>query len=263
MRKMGEVPAGAPAEDQAKLQAELPAAVGDAQRIILVLLLGSPSAVILVLLGAALSVHLKEMLGNPTSRFIPGLQRVHLTLAAVVAGIFTVAFPLAVSFGLNGGGSPITIVVWALAMFAVPAFVIHWLPNAMPALLIAMALLGFGALRAETRGSQWLPSAAMALPLLVVSIGCLASVATRLGHLNEEMFEYNRRMQTMGGQARSPWPFFLSHKMRFRRNHRLTSQETLISRARHWHAAWRTIWMAVAFGVFMGVLTGVLACAIK
>ncbi len=180
-------------------------------------------------------------------------------MAGVLAGIFTVAVPLAVCVGLGWSGSCLTVVAFALALFTLSAFFIHWLPQGFPALAVGLALFGLVAINEKGHGSSWSPPTSILLLLLAVSIAGLASVALRLARFNEEMVEYHRRMKMTGVREAGLWRFLPVRDLRCWRTSGLPLSDGLVRRAAHWHAARRTIWTAVGIGPLLGCLIAALA----
>jgi hypothetical protein len=220
-------------------------------------LLTIPSAMLLIWVGATLSVHLKDMLGNPDSRLTPDLHRTHLALASLLIAIFTVTAPLAAASQVDVGMSSASVVAWSLTLFSVSALIVHWFPYALPP-LFAIACFFIG-LASRGRGSSWSLSPTTAWALIIVSLGGLTHIGWRLGHFNEEMFEYHRRWKTEPRDSRGfPW-FFPSKDMRVGRRAGSPVADTLLDRALRWHAAWKTMWVALGLGLMMGGILGAMA----
>src|SRR5579862_3636952 len=186
-------------EEQAPLVAEV-------QHTVVTGFIGVQSLVLLMFVGVGLSIHLKEMLGNPTSRLVPGLNRTHLTLAGLIVAFLIGVLALAICCGPGLGISPLAVVACLLAMLAIPAFLAHWRPEA---LLLIFAILPLPMV-ANKRPVPWPPSAGVFFTILAVSIGCLVSVGTRLRRFNEEMAEFRRRIPIVPAMtaARVPWSPF-------------------------------------------------------
>jgi hypothetical protein len=216
-----------------------------------------PTAALLICAGAVLSVYLKEMLGNSTSRLVPNLQRTHLTLAALFTATFTVLVPIVAASTVDLGMSTATAVALSLALFASAAFIVHWFPYALPP-VIAIASFFFGLALNGSRTS-WSLSPATTWGLIIVSLGGLTWIGLRLARLHEEMFEYHRRWKAEPRDSRGFAWFFPSGDMRLGKRAGSPVADTLLGRARRWHAAWRTMWVAVGLGLFVGGMLGVMA----
>jgi hypothetical protein len=220
-------------------------------------MLAIPAVMFLIGAGASLSVHLKEMLGNPNSRLTPDLQRTHLVLASLLIAIFTVAAPLAAASQVDIGMSAATVVAWSLTLFAASALIVHWFPYALPP-AVAIACLFIG-LASRGRGSSWSLNPTTTWALIIVSLGGLTSIGWRLAHLHEGMFEYHRRWKAEPRDSRGfPW-FFPQGDMRVGRRAVAPVAETLLGRALRWHAAWKTMWVALGLGLFVGGILGAMA----
>ncbi len=220
-------------------------------------LLVIPSAMLLIWVGATLSVHLKDMLGNPDSRLIPGLQRTYLVLASLLIAIFTVAAPLAAASQVDLGMSAATVVAWSLTLFTASASIVHWFPYALPP-VVAIGCLFIG-LASRGRGSSWSLSPATTWALIIFSLAVLTHIGLRLAHFHEGMFEYRRRWKAEPRDSRGfPW-FFPPAGVRIGRRDGSPVAETLLGRALRWHAAWQTMWVAVGLGLFMGGMLGAMA----
>jgi hypothetical protein len=272
-------PPDLPAEARAKLQElqthELLAQAGQA-RSLMVLTLAPGCGLLFIWLGVAMSIHLKEMLGNPTSRLTPGLARAHLAVAGVVALVVTVAFPFAAALAVGSVDSSLAhaslvIVACAVSIFAVAALLAHWRPWATVAIWVGFGLLvGLGATTARV-DLLWMPSAVQAAAMLAISILCVMAVGARLACFNEEMSEYHQRFPTRVGDVfgTSPglagWanPLYLwfspAKDLRFSRSRGANLPESVIERARHWHAANRSARLLVLIAPFIGGLMGVMA----
>lgn len=258
-------PPGFPREVRAKIQAlqppELVEQAAQTRRVLLVTCLGPSCGALFIGFGIAMSVHLKEMLGDPTSRLIPGLAQAHLTLAGVAVVTGAVASPLAASLALGVAGSALTFVAYPLAIFALSACVAHWRPLALPAIWIAIAVLGFGASFSGKIDALMEPSAAQAAAMLAASIVCVIVVGARLAGFNEEMPEYHRRVPLrvgdMFGASRGAanaafWWFPPTRDMLSWRRQRSSLEENVFQRAWHWHAAARPTSWIVLMGPFQG-----------
>jgi hypothetical protein len=216
-------------------------------------------ASVLGCLGATMSIHLKQMLGNPHSRFMPGLQRAQLTIAGILSFLFviTMSFVLSATVSPFLGARDVSVVcaAFSLAVFAIAVSLTHFFPNAI-AFLFCMAMLM--PLIGETRsagGAVRLPSTLESLLIISFSIACLASIVWRLTRLNEEMPEYHRRFDTTGQQRGPIWPV-PSRAIRSWRRRTSPMETGIVWRASHWGAARAPIIPAVGIGLGLGVVVG-------
>jgi hypothetical protein len=219
--------------------------------------IGFYSFILLSFVGTGLSIHLKAMLGAPTSPLVPGLRQTHLTLAGLmIAGVIGV-LALTICCGPGLGVSPLAVVAYLLAMLAIPAFLAHWRPETLVVMVIVMPGL---LMTRHGRDFIWPPSTQVTIVVLAVAIGCLVSVGMRLGRFNEEMPEYRLRIQTgvAPGATRVLWLAPLGD-MRYWRGVGTRTPANLLWRARHWHAAWGTLWVAPVTGLCFGATTGFVA----
>jgi hypothetical protein len=223
--------------------------------------MGTQMALLFFCLGAAMSVHLKETLGSPTSRVAPNLVGPHLTVAGVVAAVFTIGVPLALSFGPGFHGSQLAVVAFALAAFSFSAFVVHWMPAALRVLIVVPLFL-FAFDKPD----------ALALPLAAktsVALAASLTIGLRYRRFNEEMFEYDRRYPPTGfGRRASPsankggWTradliarlLPLPRDLRSIAKPYPVAQEMLWQRSSHWDAGWRCCWGATLPAVCIGAI---------
>jgi hypothetical protein len=267
------------AEAQAKFQAlrtpEYLDLAANARRMILVATLGPSSCILFVWLGIVTSVHLKEMLGTPTSRLIPGLARTHLALAGVFVVVLTFAYPLAASLALGLVDSWFVFVACALSIFALSMCLAHLGPLALSAIWVVVALFAFAMILKDD--VVRVPSATQAAAMVAASTVGAMIVGARLAGFNEEMPEYRRRFPTRVGDlfGTSPGPagsvnplylwyapylwFSPAKDRHFSRSRGANLPESIIERARHWHAANRSARSLVLLAPFIGGLMGAMA----
>lgn len=218
--------------------------------------MGFYSFVLLSLVGAGLSIHLKAMLGAPTSPLVPGLRQTHLALAGLmIAGVIGV-LALAICCGPGLGVSPLAVVAYLLAMLAIPAFLAHWRPETLVVMVIVMPGL---VVTRQGRAFIWPPSTPVTIVVLAVAIGCLVSVGMRLARFNEEMHEFHLRIQAGVSPRATRVLGPPLGDIRYWRGVGARAPANLLWRARHWHAAWGTLWLAPVTGLCFGATTGFVA----
>ncbi len=190
-RVLHQVP-DAPESVQNQMREELAPKVREVQLTVVSGFMGFYSFILLSFVGTGLSIHLKTMLGAPTSPLVPGLRQTHLTLAGLmIAGVIGV-LSLAICCGPGLGVPPLAVAAYLLAMLAIPAFLAHWRPETLVVMVIVMPGL---VVARQGRALIWPPSTEVTIVVLVVAIGCLVSVGMRLGRFNEEMREFHLRIQ--------------------------------------------------------------------
>jgi len=215
-------------------------------------------------LAFLLVTHLKEMLGSPTSRLTPRLARLHLRTALLIVAVFTLVVPAAVRWAYGFHDLSPHLFALSLTAFATAAAIAQWWP-ACWAVLAFWSFAGPLILRSEGTGQLWWPTALQAAALLAGSAALLAVLAHRLSRFHEEMGEYERRIPTTRRQMLTgprsqrytggwSFPLPVPRNLRALARGKATAEETLLDRARHFHAAWRSIWAALVMGAIMGAM---------
>ena len=209
-------------------------------------------------MGTGLSIHLKAMLGAPTSPLVPGLRQTHLTLAGLmIAGVIGV-LALAICCGPGLGVSPLAVVAYLLAMLAIPAFLAHWRPETLVVMVIVMPGL---VVTRQGRAFIWPPSTEVTMVVLAVAIGWPGergnpprSVQRRDARVSSP--HPNRRLAGSDPSASTRSPL---GDIRYWRRVTPRAPANLLWRPRHWHAAWGTFGWRPSAGLCFGATTGFVA----